>query len=69
MPRVNFKRGRVTFSFQEARDIMSYMEKIGAYGGHKTGKTAFDVMREFDVLESFVKLRDLVIEKYQKEGV
>jgi hypothetical protein len=69
MPKVNFKSKIITFSFQEAMDIMSYMEKVGAYGGHKTGRTAFDVMREFGVLEAFVKLRDVVIEKYRKEGV
>ena len=64
MPLVNFNSSTITFSFEEANKIVAYMEKVGAYGGHKTGKTAFQVMEEFDVLEAFTKLREIVRYEY-----
>jgi len=64
MPRVNFKTLELTFSFEEANKLMAYMEEVGAYGGHKTGKTAFDIMKEFDVLDTFAKIREIVRMEY-----
>jgi hypothetical protein len=64
MPRVLFP---ISFSFEEALALTGYMEKVGAYGGYKTGKTAFDVMEEFNVLETFTKLRELVRRELDKE--
>ena len=64
MPLVKFDKQLITFTFDEANKIMSYMEKVGGYGGHKTGKTAFQVMEEFDVLDTFSKLREIVRYEY-----
>ncbi len=66
MPRVNFNKKRITFTFEEANKLMSYMEKIGSYGGHRTGKTAFQVMDEFGVLGVFGDLYEIVRRKYEK---
>jgi replicative DNA helicase len=38
MPLVRFDKQELTFSFDEANKLLAYMEKVGAYGGHKTGK-------------------------------
>jgi hypothetical protein len=64
MPLVRFDKQELTFSFDEANKLLAYMEKVGAYGGHKTGLTAFDVMQEFDVLELFTKIREIVRAEY-----
>lgn len=64
MPRVKFTAQEITFSFDEANKLMAYMEKVGAYGGHKSGKTAFQVMEEFEVLETFAKIREIVRMEY-----
>ena len=64
MPRVKFIKQEITFSFEEANKLLAYMEKVGAYGGHKTGKTAFQLMEKFDVLETFAKIREIVRYEY-----
>jgi len=66
MPRLVLNR-ELTFTFEEADKLMAYMEKVGAYGGARTGKTAFQVMEEFDVLETFSKLREMVKMKYEED--
>ena len=64
MPKVKFDPREITFSFEEAKGLLAYMEQVGAYGGHKTGKTAYDIMKEFNVLDTFQKIREIVFLEY-----
>ena len=64
MPLVKFDKQIINFTFEEANKLASFMEKIAGYGGHKSGKTAFQVMEEFDVLDTFSKLREIVRYEY-----
>lgn len=64
MPLVKYDKQEITFSFEEANKLIAYMEQVGGYGGHKTGKTAFDIMRDYEVLDTFAKLREIVRVEY-----
>jgi hypothetical protein len=65
MPRIIINK-EISFSFKEANNLVPFMEQIADYIGHKTGKTAYQVMDDYDVLNIFHKLRHIVWNKYDK---
>jgi hypothetical protein len=65
MPLLTVIRRKITFSLEEAVKLTAYMEQVGDYSGHKMGKTAFDMMRDYEVLDIFEKLREIIIAEYE----
>jgi hypothetical protein len=56
---------RFGFPFEETDKLISYREQEGGYSGHMTGKTVLYIILNFELLDFFDKIHEIVREDFE----